>query len=102
MTSLADERLRGIAERVVWFQLPEHTLAPPGQFLAHVMQYGSLGDVTTVMKYYPAEAFTDALDAAPAGLFTPRSWAFWNLRCGRWPAPPLPARRLHPTANASR
>jgi hypothetical protein len=23
-----------------------------------------------------------------------RSWAYWNLRCGRQPAPPLPARAL--------
>lgn len=30
MNSVADQRLRGIAERVVWFQLPEHTLARPG------------------------------------------------------------------------
>src|SRR5208283_3927990 len=31
-------------------------------------------------------------DKAPPGIFDPRSWACWNLKCGRLPAPPLPAR----------
>jgi hypothetical protein len=41
------------------------------------------------------EALRYALDHAPAGVFDPRSWSYWNLILGRYPAPPLPERKLH-------
>ena len=34
----------------------------------------------------------EALDRAPPGIFDPRSWAYWNLKLGRYPAPALPRR----------
>ena len=85
MTPRMTDALRAVAERVVWFRTPEETLERPAWFLAHVMQHGSLRDVVTAMDAFSPEEFAQALDEAPAGLFTPRSWAFWNLRCGRWP-----------------
>jgi hypothetical protein len=30
------------------------------------------------------------LDHPPPGVFDQRSWAYWNLKFQRWPAPPLP------------
>ncbi len=33
-----------------------------------------------------------ALDAAPPGVIDPRSWAYWNLKLGRRPAPPMTRR----------
>ena len=36
--------------------------------------------------------FREVLDHASPGIFDPRSWAYWNLKCGRDPAPPLPVR----------
>jgi hypothetical protein len=35
-----------------------------------------------------------ALDRAPPGIIDPRSWAYWNSKMGRYPAPPLPKRRF--------
>jgi hypothetical protein len=32
------------------------------------------------------------IEQAPPGIFDPRSWAYWNLKIGRYPAPPLPQR----------
>jgi len=39
----------------------------------------------------PAE-LCEVLDHAPPGIFDRRSWAYWNLKCGREPVPPLPTR----------
>ena len=36
----------------------------------------------------------EALDSAPPEIIDPRSWAYWNLRLGRYPAPPMLRRRL--------
>jgi hypothetical protein len=38
--------------------------------------------------------FREALDRAPAGIIDPRSWAYWNSKFDRYPAPPLPTRRF--------
>src|ERR1700728_1271483 len=38
--------------------------------------------------------FREALDHVPAGIIDPRSWAYWNSKLGRYPAPPLPVRRF--------
>jgi hypothetical protein len=36
----------------------------------------------------------EAMDHAPPGIIDPRSWAYWQARYGRIPAPPLPVRDL--------
>ncbi len=83
-----------VAKRVAWFSDPETALDQPPLFLAHVMTYGTLDDVVIALRAYGLEGFRDALKAAPSGVFDARSWAFWNIKCGRCPAPPLPVREL--------
>ncbi len=86
--------LLAVAERVVWFQPPQEALADPVHFLAHVMTYGTLEDLHALEGLVDLSDFREALEHAPPGIFDPRSWAYWNLKCGRVPAPPLPVRRL--------
>ena len=38
------------------------------------------------------EELAEAIIDAPPGIFDPRSWAYWNLKIGRYPAPPMPRR----------
>lgn len=83
--------LLAVAARVVWFEPPEKTLAAPRLFLAHVMTYGTLEDVLLVRRYYSEQAFLDALEHAPAGIFDPRSWAYWHTAF-HLPIPQLPSR----------
>ena len=78
-----------VARRVVWFRSPEEALADPVHFLAHVMTYGTAEDVAAVRDELGDAAFREALDHAPAGVFDPQSWAYWHLRYGRRPPPPL-------------
>ncbi|HBH28324.1 MAG: hypothetical protein N839_0005300 [Desulfofustis sp. PB-SRB1] len=89
---LSPELLR-IASRVVWFKEPEETLREPIHFLAHVMTYGSLEDLKEIDDIVGMEDYRETLDHAPPGVFDPRSWAYWNLICGRTPCPPLPLRK---------
>lgn len=88
------DELRSVARRVVWFKPPEETLEDRTFFLAHVMTYGTLDDVLTTQRYVSIADFRAALDHVPAGVFDPRSWAYWNIVFGRLPVPPLPRRQI--------
>jgi hypothetical protein len=85
-----------VARRVVWFEEPAQALADPVQFLAHVMVFGMVEDLAALRGIVGKNEYREALEYAPPGVFDARSWAYWNLICGR-PAPPLPVRTgLHP------
>jgi hypothetical protein len=81
-----------VARRVVWFRQPEEELADPIHFLAHVMTYGTIEDLIALQGLVGKDEFCEVLEKAPPGIFDARSWAYWNLKCGRQPAPPLPIR----------
>ncbi len=83
-----------IAKRVVWFKPPEATLDDPVLFLCHLMTYTLPEDLITVSKVVRKAQFREALERAPPGVFDPRSWAYWNLRLGRVPIPPMPERSI--------
>ena len=82
-----------VAARVVWFKPPGEALAEPEHFLAHVMTYGTPEDLRALQDIVGLNEFREVLDHAPAGVFDARSWAYWHLKCGRAPAPPLPERQ---------
>ncbi len=84
--------LLNVARRVVWFKEPEAALADPVHFLAHVMTYGTIEDLKALAGTVEQAELCEVLDHAPPGIFDPRSWAYWNLKCGSEPAPSLPTR----------
>jgi hypothetical protein len=84
--------LLAVAERVVWFKPPSEALTDPVHFLAHVMTYGTVEDLRALDGVIGPGDFREALDHAPPGVFDARSWAYWNLKYGRAPVPPLPVR----------
>jgi hypothetical protein len=90
----ATPEMLAVAERVVWFKPPSEALADPVHFVAHVMTYGTVEDLRALEGLVGPSEFRETLEHAPPGVFDPRSWAYWNLRCGRVPAPPLPVRRV--------
>jgi len=83
-----------VARRVIWFEEPERAIADPLQFLAHVMVFGTPDDLRALRGIVGKDDYLEVLEHAPPGVFDPRSWAYWNLVCGRRPAPPLPVRSL--------
>ena len=86
--------LQAVARRVVWFDPPERALVDVVRFVAYVLTYGTHSDVSTLRRYLSKDQLREAIDHAPAGIFDARSWAYWNLMMGRYPAPPLPTRRF--------
>jgi hypothetical protein len=81
-----------IARRVIWFEQPEMALADPIRFMAYAITYARHADMRVIRRYVSDDDFREALDHAPPGIIDPRSWAYWNLKLGRYPAPALPKR----------
>lgn len=67
-------------------------LADPAQFLAHVMVFGTVEDLSALRGIVGEDDYREVLERAPPGIFDARFWAYWNLVCDRRPAPPLPLR----------
>lgn len=84
--------LHAVARRMVWFQDADEALGDPLHLIAHVLTYGTYGDVTVLRRYVSDDELRCAVENAPPGIFDARSWAYWNLKIGRYPAPPLPSR----------
>jgi len=87
-----NQDLLSLAPRVIWFERAEQALSDPIRFLAYVMTYGTLQDITVVRRYLDLDDFREALEHAPPGIIDKRSWAYWNTVIGRYPAPPMPRR----------
>jgi len=83
-----------VAARVIWFEPPETALADPVRFIAYAMKDALPDDMTTLRKVVSDDDLREALDNAPAGIIDARSWSYWNTVLGRYPAPPMPVRRL--------
>jgi hypothetical protein len=88
-----EEQLKRIAKELFWWQTPEVSLANPRRFLAEVMTLGTWQEVQQVKEAFGWDAFKDALVNARAGVFDPRSWAYWQAFLDL-PAAELPRRHL--------
>ncbi len=86
--------LRRVAKRVVWFKAPDDALRDVKLFLAHVMTYGTLSDISTVLHDFSEDDFESTINDPPPGVFDRRSWTYWNVRYHREPVPPLPQRNI--------
>jgi len=83
-----------LARRLVWFEEPEEALSDPVRFVAYALARATHEDMKILRKFLTDDDLREALDQAPPGIIDARSWAYWNSKLGRYPAPPLPARRL--------
>jgi hypothetical protein len=90
----ATPKMLGVVPRIIWFEPPERALADPVRFMAYAMTYARHEDMRLIREYVSDEDFREALDRAPPGIIDPRSWAYWNSKMGRYPAPPLPKRNF--------
>jgi hypothetical protein len=62
--------------------------------MAYAMRYATHDDMKIIRRHISDEDVRAALDHTPPGVIDGRSWAYWNSKMGRYPAPPLPTRRL--------
>jgi hypothetical protein len=89
-----DAEIEPVARRIVWFESPEEALADPVRFMAYAMARATHEDMKVIRRYIDDADFLEALDNAPPGIIDGRSWAYWNSKMGRYPAPPPPTRKL--------
>jgi hypothetical protein len=82
--------LQSMGERLGCFDLTDQMPRDRYIFLAHVMTYGTSGDVVIAKRHFSDDEFLDALKNAPIGVFDRYSWAYWNTVLGRVPVPPIP------------
>lgn len=83
-----------LARRVVWFEKPEEALADTVRLAAYAFARATHEDMKLLRAFLNDDDLREALDHAPPGVIDPRSWAYWNLKLGRVPAPPMPKREL--------
>jgi len=83
-----------LARRLVWFESPAEALSDTFRFVAYALARATHDDMTLLRKFLSDDDLREALDHAPPGIIDPRSWAYWNSRLGRYPAPPMPKRHL--------
>ncbi len=80
------------AKRIIWFKPPEEALASPIELMAYAMKASTDEDMALLLGQIGMDGLIEAIDHAPAGIMNERSWAYWNLKAGRYPAPPMPVR----------
>ena len=77
-----------LAQRLVWFEGPVEALRDPIRFMAYAFARATHQQMKTLRAYLDDDDLREALDGAPPGIIDQRSWTYWNLRLGRYPAPP--------------
>lgn len=87
--------LLDVAPRIIWFEPADAALADPVRFLAYLMTYGTIEEIKMVKRYVSRDDFREALEHAPPGIMDERSWAYWNIRLGRYPVPSMPQRSFN-------
>lgn len=80
--------------RCIWFEPAERAIQNTAKLTAHILTYGSIGDVKALRAQLSDAELKRALDNAPAGIFDARSWAYWHLCMGQRTPPPMPMRKL--------
>lgn len=83
-----------LARRLVWFEPPQEALSDTFRFVAYAAARATHEDMKLLRSFLTDDDLREALDHAPPGIIDPRSWAYWNLKLGRYPAPPIPKRRF--------
>jgi hypothetical protein len=83
-----------LARRLIWFEEPPEALADSVRFAAYAFARATHDDMKILRRFLTDDDLREALDHAPPGIIDLRSWAFWNSKLGRYPAPPMPVRRL--------
>jgi hypothetical protein len=83
-----------LARRVIWFEEPSAALSDPVRFAAYAFARATHEDMSVLRCFLSDDDLREALDRAPPGIIDPCSWAFWNAKLGRYPAPPMPVRRF--------
>jgi hypothetical protein len=85
------------ASRYIWWKTVSDALQYPERIIAQVMDIGDYDDVQALLVAFGEDVPREILKHAEAGMFSPRSWAYWQYRLGLAApgrVPPLPRRKI--------
>jgi hypothetical protein len=88
------------ARRIIWFEPPEQVLKHPLRLMTDALRYATAADMRLLLDHVGDDGLRETLDTAAPGIIDPRSWSYWNVMIGRYPAPPMPQRQLPPDVSA--
>jgi len=92
----AQELLRRMAHRYIWWDTPEASIKDLHRVIAQIMDVGTLEDIQLVAAVLGKRRMVDVLNRARPGWFHPKSWAFWHTALKRTSPgriPPIPSRK---------
>lgn len=81
-----------LAARVIWFEPPDVALRDVTRFMAYAFCYATHQDMEILRAELNDDDLRSALANAPPGIIDARSWSFWHVMLGVFPAPPMPRR----------
>ncbi len=88
------EEFQAVARRVIWFEEPKQAVCDPVRFIAYAMTYAAYEDMKAIRKHFSDDDLREALQKAPPGIIDPRSWSYWHIKLGQYPAPEMPTRNF--------
>jgi hypothetical protein len=95
LNALPDTKeFHALAARIIWFEPPELALRDMSRFMAYAFRYATHDDMQKLRTKLNDDDLRAALARAPPGIIDPRSWSFWHVIMGVFPAPPMPTRMI--------
>ncbi len=91
MRALSDTKeFRELAARVIWFEPPDVALGDVPRFMAYAFRYATYEDIKVLRGVMSDDDLLLALANAPPGIIDARSWCYWHVVLGVFPAPAMP------------
>jgi len=97
MSQHAQDLLKSLAKKYIWWKTPEEAVSMPGRVIAQVMNIGDYADVQMLVSTVGNEVLREVIRDAEPGQFNERSWTYWHYRLGLSDidqVPALPTRRV--------
>lgn len=88
------EEFLALAARVIWFEPPDVALRDVPRFMAYAFRYATHEDMKVLRRVLSDDDMREALADAPPGIIDPRSWSYWHVVLGVFPAPAMPRREF--------
>ncbi len=88
------EEFLALATRVIWFEPPDVALRDVTHFMAYAFRYATHEDMKALRGVLSDDDLLEALAQAPPGIIDPRSWSYWHVVLGVFPAPAMPRREF--------
>jgi hypothetical protein len=79
---------------VIWFEPPDVALHDVPRFMAYAFRYATHEDMKLLRKVLSDVDLLQALAHAPSGIIDGRTWSYWHVVLGVFPAPVMPSREL--------